>query len=57
MFLKTLRNIIAAFHKSNVLAQTNQKKYDCFFLYGTESIKKLFSQDLKLKTKIPDTFL
>ena len=38
------------FHKSDALAQTNQIKYDCFFLHGTENIKKLFSQDLKLET-------
>ena len=44
------------FHKDNALAQTNQIKYDCFFLHGTENIKKLFSQDLKLETKISDTF-
>ena len=57
-----LRNIIAAqkrarnFHKSDALAQTNQIKYDCFFLHGTENIKKLFSQDLKLETKNAGTF-
>ena len=45
------------FHKDDTLAQTNQIKYDCFFLHGTENIKKLFSQDLKLETKIPGTFL
>ena len=56
------RNITAAqkrardFHKSDALAQTNQIKYDCFFLHGSENTKKLFSQDLKLETKIPDTF-
>ena len=56
------RNITAAqkrvrdFHKDDALAQTNQIKYDCFFLHGTENIKKLFSQDLKLETKIPGTF-
>ena len=43
-----LRNITAAqkhaqnFHKSDVLAETNQIKYDCFFLPGTENIKKYF---------------
>ena len=26
------------------------------FLHGTENIQKLFSQYLKLETKIPDTF-
>ena len=38
------------FHKSDALAQTNQIKYDSFFMHGTENIKKLFSQDLKLET-------
>ena len=27
-----------------------------FFAHGTENITKLFSQDLKLETKIPGTF-
>ena len=44
------------FHKSDALAQTNQIKYDCFFLHGTENIKKIFSQDLKLETKNQGTF-
>ena len=39
------------FHKSDALAQINQIKYDCFFMHGTENIKKLFPQDLKLETK------
>ena len=45
------RNITAAqkrvrdFHKDDALAQTNQIKY------GTENIKKLFAQDLKLEKK------
>ena len=56
------RNITTAqkraqdFHKSDALAQTNQIKYDCFFMHGTENIKKLFSQDLKLETKNAGTF-
>ena len=56
------RNITTAqkrardFHKSDVLAQTNQIKYDCFVLHGTENTKKIFSQYLKVETKIPDTF-
>ena len=29
------------FHKIDALAQTNQIKYGCFFMYGTENIKKL----------------
>ena len=55
------RNITAAqklvrdFHKSDALAQTNQIKYGCFFMQGTENIKKLFSQDLKLETKNAST--
>ena len=44
------------FHKSDALAQTNQIKYDSFFMHGTENIKKLFSQNLKLETKNTDTF-
>ena len=44
------------FHKSDALAQANQIKYDCFFMHGTENIKKLFPQDLKLETKIAGMF-
>ena len=44
------------FQKSDALAQTNQIKYNYFFMHGTENIKKLFSQNLKLETKIPGTF-
>ena len=42
------RNITAAqkraqdFNKSGTLAQTNQIKYDCLLLHGTENIKKYF---------------
>ena len=43
-------------HKSDALAQTNQIMYDCFFMHGTENIKKLFSQDLKLEAKNVGTF-
>ena len=56
------RNITAAqklvrdFHKSDALAQTNQIKYGCFFMHGTENIKKLFSQGLKLETKNVGSF-
>ena len=39
------------FYKSDAFAQTNQRKHDYFFMHGTENIKKLFSQDLKLKRK------
>ena len=45
------------FHKSDALAQTNQIKYGCFFMHGTENIKKLFSQNLKLETKNASRFL
>ena len=45
------------FHKSDALAQTNQIKYGCFFMHGTENIKKLFSQDLKLEAKNTGTFI
>ena len=44
------------FHKSDALAQTNQIKYNYFFMHGTENIKKLFSQDLKLEIKNPSIF-
>ena len=44
------------FHKSDALAQTNQIKYDCLFLHGTENTKILISQDLKLETKMSGTF-
>ena len=56
------RNIIDAqksardFHKSDALARTNQIKYGCYFLHDTENTKKLFSQHLKIETKIPDMF-
>ena len=42
------RNITAArkraqdFNKNDALAQTNQIKYDCRLLHGTENIKKNF---------------
>ena len=44
------------FQKNDALAQTNQIKYNYFFMHGTEKIKKLFSQDLKLETKNPSMF-
>ena len=53
------RNITAAenraqyYHKTDALAQTNQIKYDCLFLHGTENIKKIFS----LRSKIRNTNL
>ena len=50
------QKLVRDFHKSDALAQTNQIKYDCFFMHVTENIKKLFSQDLKLETKNADTF-
>ena len=39
------------FHKSEALAQTNQIKYDCFFLQGTEN-KNIFSRS-KIRNKNP----
>ena len=45
------QKLVRDFHKSDVLAQINQIKHDCFFMHGTENIKKLFPQDLKLETK------
>ena len=56
------RNITGApkhvrdFHKSDAIAQTNQIKYDCFFMHGAENTEKLFPQDLKLETKNAGTF-
>ena len=55
------RNITVAqkrapdFHKRDLLAQTNQTKYDCFFCMAQKT-QKIFSQDLKVETKIPGTF-
>ena len=57
-----LRNITAAqkcaqdFFKCDALAQTNQIMYDCFFCMAQKTLKKVFSQDLKLETKILVTF-
>ena len=49
--ITTAQKRVQDFHKSDALAQTNQIKYDFFFMHGTENIKKLFSQNLKLETK------
>ena len=38
------------FHKSDAFAQTNQIKYDCLFMHGTENIKKFFSRS-KIRNK------
>ena len=54
--ITTAQKRVQDFHKSDALAQTNQIKYDCFFMHATENIKKLFSQDLKLETKNAGTF-
>ena len=43
---KRVRN----FHKSDALAQTNQVKYDCFFMHGTENKKTFFSSS-KIRNK------
>ena len=59
------KNITAAqkstpdFHKTDMLAQTNQIKYNGFFFFfciAWKIWKKLFSQYVELKTKIPGTF-
>ena len=59
------RNITAAqrrsqdFYKRDALAQINQIKYDCFFAYHrkhTHAHTQILSQDLKVQTKILDTF-
>ena len=51
-----VQKFVRDFYKNDTLAQTNQIKHDCFFMHGTENIKKLFSQDLKLETKNAGTF-
>ena len=38
-------------HKSDALAQTNQIKYDCFFMHGTENIKKTIFSRSKIRNK------
>ena len=53
--ITTTQKRVRDFHKDDALAQTNKIKYDGFFLHGTENIKKIFSQDLKLETKILGT--
>ena len=53
--ITTVQKRARYFHKSDTLAQTNQIKYDYFFLHGTENAIKLFSQDLKIETKILGT--
>ena len=51
------RNITAAqkraqdIHKSDALPQTNQIKYDCSFLHGTENIKKIIFSRSKIRNK------
>ena len=51
------RNITAAqkrardFHKSDALAQTNQKRCDCFFLHGTKKHKKKNFSRYKIRNK------
>ena len=39
------------FNKSDALAQTNQIKYDCFFMHGTENIKKTIFSRSKIRNK------
>ena len=57
-----LRNITVAqkcaqgFFKCDALARTNQIMHDCLFCMAQKTFKKVFSQDLKLETKILGTF-
>ena len=37
------------FHKSDALAQTYQIKCHCFFMHGTENIKKIISSRSKIR--------
>ena len=39
------------FHKSDALAQTNQIKYDCFFMHGTENITKTIFSKSRIRNK------
>ena len=39
------------FHKRDALAQINQIKYDCFFMHGTENIKKTIFSRSKIRNK------
>ena len=39
------------FHKSDALAQTNQIKFDCFFMHGTDNIKKTIFSRSKIRNK------
>ena len=45
------------FHKSDALAQANQIKYDCFFMHGTENIKKTILSRSKIRNKCGHVFL
>ena len=45
------QNRVRDFHRSDALAQTNQIKYDCFFMYGTENIKKTIFSRSKMRNK------
>ena len=40
--ITTAQKRVPDLHKSDALAQTNQIKYDCFFMHGTENIKNYF---------------
>ena len=53
--ITTAQKRVQDFHKSDALAQTNQIKYDCFFCMAQKT-QKIFSEDLKVETKIPGTF-
>ena len=45
------QKLVRDFHKSDALAQTNQIKYDCFFMHGTENIKKTIFSRSKIRNK------
>ena len=53
--ITTAQKRVQDFHKSDALAQTNQIKYDCFFVWHRKH-KKIISQDVKLETKTAGTF-
>ena len=50
--ITTAQKRVQDFHKSDALAQTNQIKYDCLFLHGTENIIFFFSRS-KIRNKNP----
>ena len=51
-----LRNITTAPKSKKHNHCTDQINYDCFFCMAPKT-QKIFSQDLKVETKIPDMFI